>query len=459
MMITLRVVATSASFPSACLFDAPRRRSDAENPRELLQVADLEGRGPDARGERRGVPIDPHRVHPDALSPRHVDVGAVAHVQRLAGAHAEPAQRGLEDHGLGLPPAYLIGHHPRLEQVGDAFAFQDPARRRRVVEVGDHRETMPLSELAQEQAVVRREYHGLGQLPHVRGEKRGDSLGGQRGHLEPETPDEQTQALGRRDLAVGLAPHPFRLLPAPHEGLDEIGQLDTGGEGPEGPVEMAGGGADDLAVEAHLGEPGPVERDQGVEEIEKNRVVAHGNGFLCASPSSSPCQKRTSDSPTFQQRFTVSSSTTPGKSTSPISRSLVTPPSARTSCRIPRTSMARPSRRSALAFQSRWSISPPPEARMRACSAWRWRWSAVAWRWRSSAPSISPESLGIRLFTWAGVKRRSLTAPPRRSRARFCARGRRGSASLDVRRPRGSRDEVDYGHSDFGEEPVAEAGS
>ena len=127
-----------------------------------------------------------------------------------------------------------------------------------------------------------REDDGLRQLPHVRGEERRHGVGGELRGIEAEAPDEHGEALGRRHLAVVLVPEPLGLLPAPHEAVDELAEIDPGGEGMEGLVELPRGGADDLALDRQLGQPRPVEAHERVEEVEEHRAVGHGSGFLCA---------------------------------------------------------------------------------------------------------------------------------------------------------------------------------
>src|SRR5262249_39948510 len=147
-------------------------------------------------------------------------------------------------------------------------------------------------------------------------------------------------------------PEPFGLFPAPLERVHEMGKLHVRGEGLKRLVEPARGGANGLARDLDLRQELAVEQHERVEQVEEDRAIPHSKGFLCPYPSSNPCHKRTPVAPAFQQRLTGSSSTFPGKSTRPISRSLVTPPRSRMSCRSPRISIVSPSSSSALAFQS-----------------------------------------------------------------------------------------------------------
>src|SRR6185436_5521369 len=201
--------------------------------------------------------------------------------------------------------------------------------------------------------------------------------------LELESPEQHPEPLRGADLPMGFAANALRLLPAPEQRVHEGGQLHVRGEGPEGGVQEARGAVDRSSVDVDLGQALPVEEDQGVEEIEENGLVGHDSGFRLANPSSIPCQNRTASSPSFQQRFTIGprgpAGPRPGKSTRPVSRSFTTPPMAWTSSRSWRTSMPRPSRRSARAFQSIASRRSPPAPDTRARSSRRRSCSARAW--------------------------------------------------------------------------------
>jgi hypothetical protein len=61
--------------------------------------------------------------------------------------------------------------------------------------------------------------------------------------------------------------------------VDEVLEGDSGSEGLEGVMEMAGGGAPGLAVDEDFGEPVAVEEHEGVEEIEEDGRRLHGRGF------------------------------------------------------------------------------------------------------------------------------------------------------------------------------------
>src|SRR5215467_7436210 len=201
----------------------------------------------------------------------------------------------------------------------------------RVVEVRHHGQPMAASERSQEIAVVLGENDGLRQLPHVGSQEERERLGRQLGRVEAETPEHEGEALRRRHFAVVLAAEALRLLPAPEERLHEVLEGEAGGVGLEHAMEVPGSGAPRLALDLDLGQARAVEEDEGVEEIEEHGGGLHGSGLRLAYPSSKPCQKRTASSPCFQQRFTGCDPAwgmRQGKSTSPISRSLVTPPSS-----------------------------------------------------------------------------------------------------------------------------------
>jgi len=88
-----------------------------------------------------------------------------------------------------------------------------------------------------------------------------------------------------------MSPEALRLLPAPHERVRELPQLHAGGEGPEGLVQKTRGAAHDPSVDAHLGQPVPVELYQRVEEVEEHGTVSHGSAFRWAKPSSSSARE------------------------------------------------------------------------------------------------------------------------------------------------------------------------
>src|SRR6266850_3694089 len=106
MMMTFRVAAMNP-FLLATTLDA---RLDSEDPGELAEVADLVGRGCDARRQLLPVLVDPRRVHADLLGAQHVHVGAVTDEQRLLGPNAQPAQRRVEDIASRLAPADFVRH-------------------------------------------------------------------------------------------------------------------------------------------------------------------------------------------------------------------------------------------------------------------------------------------------------------------------------------------------------------
>src|SRR5229473_4631790 len=413
MMTTLRVVATLSSWvpsPRACLDETGGPR-DAENGPELREVSDLEVGRLDVRGQLGRVAIDPRGGHAHRPGPEHVDVGPVPHEQGLGRAEVHPSEGGLEDDRLGLAPPDLVGDDDGLEERGEALALEDGPAGRRVVEVRHHREAIVPPQLGQERHVMGRALHHLGQLPHVGGEQGVARLGGHPASVEPEPAEEHAESLRRADLAVILRADALGLLPAPEQRGHERRERHVGGEAAELGVEVAGGTADRLAVDLDLGQPLPVEEHQRVEEVEEHRAVLHSSGFRWAKPSSIPCQNSTAASPYFQHRLTTRSRCSPGprpgKSTRPVSRSLITPPRTWISWMTWRTSMPRPSRRSARAFRSR------------SCRA-------TAWRYRSMPVSSSSVSRGIRRLTSSGVKRRSLTEPPRTPRGLPWARARPG---------------------------------
>src|SRR5204863_231521 len=134
MTMTLRVVPIPSPPPFRCAPGSGRCASYLEDFGEVREVADLVARRCDPRRERHAVRIDPRGVHADLLRPEHVDLGAVADEERLAGSNPETAERlvtrlegdpggvSAEDRvevarrGTHRPPAHLdLGHPVTIE--------------------------------------------------------------------------------------------------------------------------------------------------------------------------------------------------------------------------------------------------------------------------------------------------------------------------------------------------------
>src|SRR5205809_161676 len=154
MTMTLRVVPIPSPPPFRCAPGSGRCASYLEDFGEVREVADLVARRCDPRRERHAVRIDPRGVHADLLRPEHVDLGAVADEERLAGSNPETAERLVEDRALGLPPADGVGDDDRAEKAGDALALENVHGGRRVV---DRAQPLGLAPALDERLVTRLE--------------------------------------------------------------------------------------------------------------------------------------------------------------------------------------------------------------------------------------------------------------------------------------------------------------
>src|SRR5205814_1151084 len=128
MMMTLRVVAMCRPR----LPDALDTRIDLEDAGKLAEVTDLVRRRRDPRRQRRGLGVDPRRLHPGPLGPEHVDLGSVADEERLLRADRETLERLVEDHPLRLPPPDRVRDDDGAAQLGHTRAPEDGEGRGRV---------------------------------------------------------------------------------------------------------------------------------------------------------------------------------------------------------------------------------------------------------------------------------------------------------------------------------------
>src|SRR5512132_1074878 len=100
----------------------------AQDALQLGQVPYLELGCPHALGQGAPVAVNPGRSHAHALGASDVDLRAVADEERLAGSRAQPSERQLEDDGLGLAPADLVGDDHGLEEISYRFSFKNVPR-------------------------------------------------------------------------------------------------------------------------------------------------------------------------------------------------------------------------------------------------------------------------------------------------------------------------------------------
>src|SRR5438046_2206838 len=202
MTMTLRVVPIPSPPPFRCAPGSGRCASYLEDFGEVREVADLVARRCDPRRERRAVRIDPRGVHADLLRPEHVDLGAVADEERLAGSNPETAERLVEDRALGLPPADGVGDDDRAEKAGDALALENVHGGRRVVEVRDDRQPVPVREALEQRPVMAGKLGGLPELGPVRVDQRLAEARRQRGRVVPVADLALTVLPARIDLAT-----------------------------------------------------------------------------------------------------------------------------------------------------------------------------------------------------------------------------------------------------------------
>src|SRR5437867_4112508 len=253
MTMTLRVVPIPSPPPFRCAPGSGRCASYLEDFGEVREVADLVARRCDPRRERHAVRIDPRGVHADLLRPEHVDLGAVADEERLAGSNPETAERLVEDRALGLPPADGVGDDDRAEKAGDALALENVHGGRRVVEVRDDRQPVPVREALEQRPVMAGKLGGLPELGPVRVDQRLAEARRQRGRVEREATEEVAEPLRGRNLAVVDRAQPLGLAPALDERLVTRLEGDPGGVSAEDRVEVARRGAH--RPPAHLLDP------------------------------------------------------------------------------------------------------------------------------------------------------------------------------------------------------------
>src|SRR6185369_17553429 len=97
MMTTFRVVPMCPPGVPRAPLEGPGRLRDAENGPELREVAELEVGRLDVGRQGLGVAVDPRGRHADRAGAQDVDVGAIAHEERVRGLEAHAVERGLED--------------------------------------------------------------------------------------------------------------------------------------------------------------------------------------------------------------------------------------------------------------------------------------------------------------------------------------------------------------------------
>ncbi len=210
---------------------------------------------------------------------------AVADEERASrAATPSPASAASKMTGLGLRQPTSSETTMTSKRSAIPSRSSDEARRRRVVEVRHHGQPVAAPEGLEQGAVM-----GRG-TPSACASSRmwvassvADRRRRQRRRVEAEAPEQHVEPLRRRHLAVGRVPHALGLLPAPEERVHEGRQLDVRGEGPEGVVELPGGGAHDPAVDVDLGQPRRARRRPACRRGRRgSRGTAHGNGFRFA---------------------------------------------------------------------------------------------------------------------------------------------------------------------------------
>ncbi len=153
-------------------------------------------------------------MHAHPLGTDDVDVGSVTHEERLRWRDAEALEGVREDRRMGFPPADLVRHHDRVEEVGHAGSIENVEGGRGVVEVRDHGQPRALAQVSEERPVMGGKVSGAAQLAAVGVDEIGHQRRGKRGWVESQPPQEVSKALRRRHLARIERTQAFCLAPA-----------------------------------------------------------------------------------------------------------------------------------------------------------------------------------------------------------------------------------------------------
>ena len=203
---------SSTSMAQECYPPGPRgaiRKTASASMREVRNQQVGLGRRP---AEARGVVRGPHA---DAVRPDHVGVRVVADVHRLVRRHPGALQRDVEDPGLRLAEADLVGVGDRAEVAEQPVALEHPAQDhpRRAPGVGDDAEA----------------HAARGQLPHraIRARTELRRMGQHRADVAVERRRERGGIEARRDARAPGVQHDPELLVAgsgPVEAPEALGQ-------------------------------------------------------------------------------------------------------------------------------------------------------------------------------------------------------------------------------------------